>query len=521
MLEQEIKLHVPAAARRAVVAALDSGSRAGRIRLRALYFDTPDRQLARQRAAIRLRLEGRRWVQTFKMSGSDALSRVELNHPRPGPELDLSVYEGTPAQDVIANLRDELAVRYETDVRRILRRVRLRTGTVELAYDVGHIRASALEMPLNELEIEHVSGRLDALFTCADRWLRQHSLVLDLRSKAERGDRLADAAKAVADAPLAKQTEVRAEALSVFGKPRRQQRVSLSRDMTPAQALDAITIECLEQVARNAVLATGLDTPPNSSADIEVDAVHQLRVGLRRLRSAWRLFDGWTPLPEGTLQDGARELFGAMGVARDRDVLAGSVMPQLVEAGMPPLHADEDTDLPVAAMAGGTALQRWLLCMHAWAAGVRAAPFAEPVADAGEGDATEPPEQPALKALVRRRLRKWHRKVLADALRIGELEDEDRHQVRKRAKRLRYGIDLTADLLGKQARPYRKRLADLQDVMGEINDLAVARDTLRERLETEPQAWFGLGWISQRMDTLVAQAQQRAKALRKANSFWK
>ena len=153
MLEQEIKLHVPPASRPAVLAAMDTPARAQRIRLRAMYFDTPDRQLARQRAAIRLRLEGRRWIQTFKMAGKDALSRVELNHPRPRAELDLSVYVGTPAEAVLAGLEDTLAVRYETDVRRVLRQVRLRTGVVELAYDTGLIRAGDLELPLYELEI--------------------------------------------------------------------------------------------------------------------------------------------------------------------------------------------------------------------------------------------------------------------------------------------------------------------------------------------------------------------------------
>src|SRR5690606_17753621 len=193
MLEQELKLHLPAAMRQVVLKQLMQQSGPRRMRLRAMYFDTADRQLGRERAALRLRQEGRRWVQTFKMMGPDGFSRIHLNHPRRGPELDLSVYADTPAADLIGGLDGDLIVRYETDVMRLTRQVRVRTGVVELACDVGVVRAGGIEVALNELELELVRGRADALFVLAGRWQRSHGLALDLRSNAERGDKLADA----------------------------------------------------------------------------------------------------------------------------------------------------------------------------------------------------------------------------------------------------------------------------------------------------------------------------------------
>ena len=100
MLEQELKLHVPATARPGVERELARGALA-RTRLRALYFDTSTRALARAKISLRLRLEGRRWVQTLKMPGQDSLSRIELNRARPGPILDLSAYAGLPAGAVL------------------------------------------------------------------------------------------------------------------------------------------------------------------------------------------------------------------------------------------------------------------------------------------------------------------------------------------------------------------------------------------------------------------------------------
>ena len=130
MSEQELKLHVPTASRQAVLREIKQRE-ATRIRLHAMYFDTPERELARARIAIRLRQEGRDWVQTLKMPGINAITRIELNHPRPGPVLDLSVYAGTEVEAALAAVKGELGLRYETDVQRLLRKVRTRFGTVE------------------------------------------------------------------------------------------------------------------------------------------------------------------------------------------------------------------------------------------------------------------------------------------------------------------------------------------------------------------------------------------------------
>ena len=98
MSEQELKLHVPHLARAGIVQEL-SRQPVTRVRLHALYFDTPTRALVKSRIALRLRQEGRKWVQTLKMPGDHPLSRIELNHPRPGPSLDLTLYHGTEAGD--------------------------------------------------------------------------------------------------------------------------------------------------------------------------------------------------------------------------------------------------------------------------------------------------------------------------------------------------------------------------------------------------------------------------------------
>ena len=230
MPEQELKLHVPAASRQAVQREIKQRE-ATRIRLHAMYFDTPERELARARIAIRLRLEGRDWVQTLKMPGTDAITRIEMNHPRPGPVLDLSVYAGTDVAPLAA-IKGELGLRYETDVLRLLRRVRTRHGMVELAYDTGILRAGTLELPISELEFELVSGKPRAIFAAARGWQQRHALVLDPRSKSERGDALAQLAHKLAEVDAAAGDDHqarRAEAIARFWAPRARPRSSCAR----------------------------------------------------------------------------------------------------------------------------------------------------------------------------------------------------------------------------------------------------------------------------------------------------
>jgi len=553
MSEQELKLHVPPTAGAAVQQELRKRA-ATRVRLHALYFDTPERELARARIALRLRREGRDWVQTLKMPGADAITRLELNHPRPGPVLDLSVYAGTEVEAALAGVRGQLGLRYETDVQRLLCKARGRYGTVELAYDTGTLRAGALELPISELEFELMSGRPAAIFALARTWQQRHGLVLDTRSKSERGDALATLAHRLAAADGGDGGKLVAQ----FWAPRGASSVRLREDMDAPRAMGAIAAECLEQIARNAAVLAEVDTagvyPAGGS-----EHVHQLRVGMRRLRSAWRLFDGWIAPPPDALLEGARAHFAAFGANRDQDVLEETVAPMLQRAGMPIVPGEARAPEQNAhAIAGGPAFQGWLLALLEWSLDVQpalapaidaGAPTGTPAlarhdgagaADAASADEADGPagpivptiiplRQPApadapppLHKLLAGRLHRWHKKVAEQGKRFTELELEARHDLRKRAKRLRYGLSFAESLLpAARLQSYRKLLSRVQDLLGEINDLAVARDHYQARLGEHPQAWFALGWIGARLDALSEQAQRAFDELAAAKPFWK
>lgn len=518
MSEQELKLHVPRAARAGVEKALRRGAVTA-VRLRAQYFDTQTADLAKAGVALRLRLEGRHWVQTLKMPGSHRLEKIELNHPRPGPSLDLSVYSDTPAKRVISKHGEQLAVVYETDVRRLFRRVRTPVGTVEVALDQGHIQAGELNLPVSEVEFELVSGQPHAMFLLGLKWLMTYGLVLDLRSKAERGTTLAALANRLAnlgEVDDAATTAARANAIASYWAPRGTHAIKLRDQITPAQALAAVTTECLEQIARNAAVLAEIDTAGHYRAG-KPEHTHQLRVGIRRLRSAWSLFQKLAPLPPQSWRDEVKVHFAALGTARDDDVLRETVMPELSAAGQPPLdlRAGQHEE-PSMAITASPAFQRWLVELLAWTIGahpLQADLAAEP----------QPPKskQPHMHQALAKQLFKWHEKVLTNGLQFKKLPIESKHDLRKRAKRLRYGLQFAESILpAKKLKNYRRSLSQIQDILGEMNDLYVAREKFEGLRDDQPPAWFAVGWIASRLGVLTAEAESAFKALKQADHFW-
>src|SRR5690606_5245877 len=102
-----------------------------------------------------------------------------------------------------------------------------------------------------------------------------------------------------------------------------------------------------------------------------------------------------------------------------------------------------------------------------------------------------------------------------------ELDEEARHALRKDAKRLRYGLGFTRSLFDQtRVRRTLKRLSSLQDVLGEVNDLAVARAHFLARAHAEPLAWFAVGWIAARLDALAGEAQAALAGLADTTKFW-
>jgi triphosphatase len=516
--EVELKFLVPVGARAAVAAEMARGTATlQRMALAARYLDTEDRRLARQGIAWRLRREGRRWIQTLKAPGSNALERFEHEVVRPDASHDASEHAGTPVGDqLIALLRRasadgvEPGVRFQTEIQRTTRKVRTRGAVVEIAFDQGRMLSAGAAQRVREIEFELVSGSASALLALAERWRKRFGLIYDPRSKAERGDQLAEG--------------------SPFPPLRKASQPSYPRRALAAEAFGSVVDECLAQITRNAIgLVEGDPT-------VRAEHVHQLRVGIRRMRSAERAFRGWAPSPPDELVEGLRLLFATLGLARDRDVLDDGVVVELAKFGAPPLvlPAAATGPDPVAVVAS-TDAQRNFLAWIAWRVNLDGAlreessaasdEPAQGVAVAGVGGSSEAEasgptldDAPAFRRNVQRRLRRWHRRLVADWQSFDELDEASLHALRKRSKRQRYAVEFFAPLLKRgKAERYLKVLTAFQDRMGELNDLFVARARYQSLVASDPAAWFALGWLAARIADVRALAKPELGRLAKVD----
>ncbi len=515
MSEHELKFYVPESSRAKLERALRRGA-VTQTRLRALYFDTPSRELASQKIALRLRLEGQQWLQTLKMPGGKLISRLEFNHERSGPELDLSVYKGTQAAKVFDQLTQPLLIRCDTQMLRTLRLLRVPGGVVEIAFDQGYIQAGALQLPVQELEVELKRGTLTALLGCAKKWQHKHALILDLRSKSERGDRLATLAQELqAQKTQAEnaQPDMAEQAVASFWRPHVSQPVSLQPEMTAQEAMATVMVECMAQIITNAALLAGVDASALGERKA-TDHVHQLRVGIRRMRSAWSLFKGLCELPDQPSVQLLKDFFGQLGSSRDEEVLLQTLWPKLQAAGQPPLAlAAQDTPGNPELLVRSPQFQAWQLDILGFIH--QPAPMLLPVQSPIEI------KQPSLKKVLRLKLQRWHRQVLRKGLCFATLQMEDRHELRKRVKRLRYALQFADALLPREKiKPYLKQLARLQDLLGEMNDLVVARHRFEALCESQPGAWFACGWISSELKSLDAKIMAAFEQLAKTDQYW-
>jgi inorganic triphosphatase YgiF len=198
MTETELKFQVPPAVHGLVRRAVAT-RRARLTPLQAVYVDTADRRLATAGLALRLRREGRRWVQTLKGRGDGLMERLEHEVPLresgpAAPALDTARHAGTPlGERLLALLADgtPLVAVYSTDIRRTHRVLRVGAARIELAHDRGVIKAGGRSLPVDELEFELLVGTPMVLTQVAARWVQRFGLWWDVRTKSERGHRLA------------------------------------------------------------------------------------------------------------------------------------------------------------------------------------------------------------------------------------------------------------------------------------------------------------------------------------------
>jgi inorganic triphosphatase YgiF len=530
MSELEIKFQVPAGQRAALLKAI--GARGlERSSLRARYFDTADGLLARNEIALRLRNEDGTWVQTLKAATPHALERLEHNVELPaGTEEgalfpDPDRHDGTEVGDRLAKVLKSdghpgLVEVYRTEIARSSKKIDAHDAQVEWSLDEGSIVAGGRMREVLELELELKGGDERGLYATAQEWQSRHGLWIDPISKAHRGSLL------VEDEPFAP---------AVKSRP-----PTLDDGMDGPRLLRAMVAATLSQILPNAAEIVGGSREP--------EHVHQLRVGLRRLRTAVREMAPFAAALDPQWEPAVKAVFEALGQARDRHVQRTQLAPRLERAGAPladTAEAVSEEELLAAAREAVRAapFQDMLLHLLAFAHDNDAADAASastadeagarseeedagsPAGEAGEDadndkDKDDPKSGPAL-AHVQERLEKLHRQVTRDADHFESLPFDEQHDVRKRLKRLRYLAQFVAPLYkARRVEVWLNSLEPAQDALGKHIDTAIAAARFEAAAQGDARAWFAVGWLRAQLDDTGRDSRKSLERFARAAVFW-
>jgi len=418
--------------------------------LHAIYFDTPDFLLARNRRTLRRRTGGgdAGWHLKLPMDG----------HSR--EEVHLPLTDGSGMSSVPNELR---TARQET-------------------------------------ELKDAEGRLIALLcddtvtaTRGDKTRTWRELEVELAGEGTPAH--LDAITEILHKAGVEPSESASKLVHALGKSlaKAEQAAGLRRKASAAEVIGAYMAEQIG-VIQGREAEVRVDAP---------DSVHKMRVGVRRLRSALRTFRPF--LDRDRVQEIRTELkwLGEMlGGPRDAEVLKAHLVPAVEalpeDALIGPVGERITAELDVrhstahAALVQALDSERFEALREALVEWVVAPPFNEYAAARAKGLLPERLEQ-----VGRRTLKEW-----AQAER---LEGHDQligwHETRKRAKAARYAWEAAVPALGDTAMSAAKAWEDVTESLGTVQDAVVAREALKELADvamSHGESTFSYGVLYQR-----------------------
>lgn len=430
-----------------------SGQAEGSVEQVSTYFDTPRSAVRKAGFSLRVRRVDGRFIQTIKQATAAAglFSRPEWESDIAGPDPDWGAAGASPLAKIIGKKqRARLAPVSESRVTRTIWPVKLPSGWAEATLDEGEIKGGARSASITELELELKEGDAAGLIEVARTLARDLPLRIGVLTKDERGFALADGSA---------------------GKPAKAEPVGLDRGMSAAEGFAAIAHACLRHFRRN---------EPLVARERDPDALHQARVAMRRLRSAFSLF---RPVIADAhyeeLREELRWFTGELGEARNLDVLlkrlrankggdAKKLRRKLKSA------RQEAYDAALAAL-DSHRLRALMIDLVGWV-------------EAGEWRGSAAARAPLTEFAVGQLDKRW-KKVAKGGRGMAGLEAEPLHRLRIEVKKLRYAIEFLASLqpeAEQQRKEALKALEAMQEELGELNDRDTAAGLLARLLGDDP-----------------------------------
>lgn len=473
----------------------------------SIYYDTEEQDLRRSGLSLRIRrsgkatpLQGLKWAPEAETK-MFARGEIEVRSREGRPDLNLFDHEVTEKIEKVIGKRPLNAI-FETRIRRRTLLIAYGRSEIEVALDEGNVTAGQISKPLADIELELKSGSPGDLTSFAREFAANCSLSLQFETKSGRGYRLVGGEKPSVQKSIAPH---------------------LSASASLDDLIVAVLSSCLTHFVANwAALREG-EKP---------DAIHQLRVALRRLRSGLGIFQKTLGSPDfERLRVEARRIASAFGPARESDVFLanalsgpfqkGAVLPQgaphlleVVEERRAETHAQAITILDDTRTSLFVLDLESALANRVWRTSLEAGDLTLLTSDA--------------KDYARTMLELLNSRALKRGKHLSDLPDGKRHKLRIALKNLRYASEFFGGLFsdGKEPHRFLKQVAALQDLLGAHNDAAMA-DAFIQGLTLPPAqdvhfaAGYLLGW--HRHATIAAEADLHKawRAFKEGDEFWK
>lgn len=424
------------------------------------YFDTPALDLRRHGVQLRVRRDGNQLLQTIKLphAASGPLTRDEHEVALTRAEPDIGHLDLLLPDTLRPAQRLTLDPVFTTRFTRRRHMIGNGAAIAEAALDEGEIVSGNETLPIRELEIELKGDGMAAYVKACLDLLATVGGALIVEGKAARGYRLAS---------------------GMDPQPVFSRKLSVDADAVLADAIRAMLRHNFQHFLDNVPAVTISGTP---------ESIHQMRVGLRRLRSTVSAFRPVLDTSDANeVLASARRLFDLLAAVRELDVFVAETLPLIAERGL----ADDRRGLveeacrirretalaAVREALSQTAMAEMAIRLTGWIESGRWLRHDRPVdrllATRRAGDYAGP------------RLRKLHKAVIKKGHRARTGTIDDWHAMRIAAKKLRYAAEplLSAlDVAPEATAAYRKRVESMQEGLGQLNDLNTA-EALLERLQ--------------------------------------